>query len=62
MLSYDTLPRDVSLEGNPVIIRNFIMATKTGHLFDVDIVQNKIQELYYSSGSIITSFDVHPIE
>ncbi|XP_021700705.1 cilia- and flagella-associated protein 251 isoform X1 [Aedes aegypti] len=62
VLSYDTLPRDVSLEGNPVIIRNFIMATKTGHLFDVDIVQNKIQELYYSSGSIITSFDVHPIE
>ncbi|XP_065084158.1 cilia- and flagella-associated protein 251-like [Ochlerotatus camptorhynchus] len=62
VLCFESLPRDVSLEGNPVIIRNFIMATKTGHIFDIDIVQNKIQELYYSSGSIITSFDVHPKE
>ncbi|KAL1402968.1 hypothetical protein pipiens_005852 [Culex pipiens pipiens] len=62
VLCMDSLPRDVSLEGNPVIVRSFIMATKSGRIYDVDIVQNKIQELYYPSGSIITSFDVHPKE
>ncbi|XP_055636324.1 cilia- and flagella-associated protein 251-like isoform X2 [Toxorhynchites rutilus septentrionalis] len=59
-LNIESVPRDVSLEGNPVIIRNFIMATKSGRIYDVDIVQNKIQDVYYQSGSIITAFDVNP--
>ncbi|XP_058446746.1 cilia- and flagella-associated protein 251-like isoform X2 [Malaya genurostris] len=62
VLCLESIPRDVSLESNPVIIRNFVMATKSGRIFQVDIVQNKIQELYYNSGTIITSFDVHPTE
>ncbi|XP_058819321.1 cilia- and flagella-associated protein 251-like isoform X2 [Topomyia yanbarensis] len=62
VLCLESIPRDVSLEGNPVIIRNFVMATKSGRIYQIDIVQNKIQELYYNSGSIVTSFDVHPRE
>ncbi|XP_053692019.1 cilia- and flagella-associated protein 251-like [Sabethes cyaneus] len=62
ILLLDSVPRDVSLEGNPVIIRNFVISTKSGRTFQIDIVQNKIQELYYPSGSIITAFDIHPNE
>ncbi|XP_055546832.1 cilia- and flagella-associated protein 251-like isoform X2 [Wyeomyia smithii] len=60
ILSPDSVPHDVSLEGHPVIVRNFVMSTKAGRTFQIDIVQNKIQELYYPSGSIITAFAVHP--
>ncbi|XP_055596015.1 cilia- and flagella-associated protein 251-like isoform X2 [Uranotaenia lowii] len=60
VINLESLPRDVSLAAQPVIVRNFLMATKAGHIHEVDIVQNKIQELFYPSGSIITAFDVHP--
>ncbi|KFB37619.1 AGAP007799-PA-like protein [Anopheles sinensis] len=53
-------PKDVSFDAKPVIVRGFVSATKTGKIYDIDIVYNKIQELFLPSPSIITAFDVHP--
>ncbi|XP_053673780.1 cilia- and flagella-associated protein 251-like [Anopheles nili] len=52
-------PKDVSFEARPVIVRGFVSATKSGKIYDIDIVFNKIQELFLQSPSIITAFDVH---
>uniref|UniRef100_A0A182IZ25 Cilia- and flagella-associated protein 251 n=1 Tax=Anopheles atroparvus TaxID=41427 RepID=A0A182IZ25_ANOAO len=54
-------PKDVSFDAKPVIVRGFVSATKTGKIYDIDIVYNKIQELFLPSPSIITAFDVHPM-
>uniref|UniRef100_A0A182M6H8 Cilia- and flagella-associated protein 251 n=1 Tax=Anopheles culicifacies TaxID=139723 RepID=A0A182M6H8_9DIPT len=55
----DIAPKDVSFEARPVIVRGFVSATKSGKIYDIDIVYNKIQELFLQSPSIITAFDVH---
>uniref|UniRef100_A0A182MZC4 Cilia- and flagella-associated protein 251 n=1 Tax=Anopheles dirus TaxID=7168 RepID=A0A182MZC4_9DIPT len=52
-------PKDVSFEARPVIVRGFVSATKSGKIYDIDIVYNKIQELFLPSPSIITAFAVH---
>uniref|UniRef100_A0A182QAM8 WD repeat-containing protein on Y chromosome n=1 Tax=Anopheles farauti TaxID=69004 RepID=A0A182QAM8_9DIPT len=52
-------PKDVSFDARPVIVRGFVSATKSGKIYDIDIVYNKIQELFLPSPSIITAFDVH---
>ncbi|XP_049548425.1 cilia- and flagella-associated protein 251-like [Anopheles darlingi] len=54
-------PKDVSFDAKPVIVRGFVSATKSGKIYDIDIVYNKIQELFLASPSIITAADVHPI-
>ncbi|XP_050094670.1 cilia- and flagella-associated protein 251-like [Anopheles aquasalis] len=54
-------PKDVSFDAKPVIVRGFVSATKSGKIYDIDIVYNKIQELFLPSSSIITAVDVHPI-
>ncbi|XP_035775052.1 cilia- and flagella-associated protein 251-like [Anopheles albimanus] len=54
-------PKDVSFDAKPVIVRGFVSATKSGKIYDIDIVYNKIQELFLPSPSIITAVDVHPI-
>ncbi|XP_052864152.1 cilia- and flagella-associated protein 251-like [Anopheles cruzii] len=53
-------PKDVSFEAKPVIVRGFVSATKSGKIYDIDIVYNKIQELFLPSPSIITAVDAHP--
>ncbi|XP_058122376.1 cilia- and flagella-associated protein 251-like [Anopheles ziemanni] len=53
-------PKDVSFDAKPVIVRGFVSATKTGKIYDIDIVYHKIQELFLPAPSIITAFDVHP--
>uniref|UniRef100_A0A182TKH4 WD repeat-containing protein on Y chromosome n=1 Tax=Anopheles melas TaxID=34690 RepID=A0A182TKH4_9DIPT len=55
----DIAPKDVSFDARPVIVRGFVSATKSGKIYDIDIVYNKIQELFLQSPSIITAFDVH---
>ncbi|XP_053665664.1 cilia- and flagella-associated protein 251-like [Anopheles marshallii] len=55
----DIAPKDVSFEARPVIVRGFVSATKSGKIYDIDIVYNKIQELFLQSPSIITAFAVH---
>uniref|UniRef100_A0A182W7R6 Cilia- and flagella-associated protein 251 n=1 Tax=Anopheles minimus TaxID=112268 RepID=A0A182W7R6_9DIPT len=55
----DIAPKDVSFEARPVIVRGFVSATKTGKIYDIDIVYDKIQELFLQSPSIVTAFDVH---
>uniref|UniRef100_A0A182K0D0 Cilia- and flagella-associated protein 251 n=1 Tax=Anopheles christyi TaxID=43041 RepID=A0A182K0D0_9DIPT len=57
----DIAPKDVSFEARPVIVRGFVSATKSGKIYDIDIVYNKIQELFLQSPSIITAFDVHSV-
>uniref|UniRef100_A0A182P0D7 Cilia- and flagella-associated protein 251 n=1 Tax=Anopheles epiroticus TaxID=199890 RepID=A0A182P0D7_9DIPT len=55
----DIAPKDVSFEKRPVIVRGFVLATKSGRILDNDIVYNKCQDLFLKSPSIITAFDVH---
>ncbi|XP_050076982.1 cilia- and flagella-associated protein 251-like [Anopheles maculipalpis] len=55
----DIAPKDVSFEARPVIVRGFVSATKSGKIYDIDIVYNKIKELFLQSPSIITAFAVH---